>query len=244
MPHLSTTVFGGTPKIFQPFGSLPASPASATTLLWSSASFFVTGPARFLLLVVEEVPGLGRLLVGEGLLTGEQRVERLRRDRESLDADRRRHEVRLEVVELELRRLAEDPDHLVGVLDAGDLDRDLVVALLPDLGLRDTEPVDAVAQDLDRPGEVGLLQLPVRRRHRLEGHLEAALEVEAERGLLVDRRAGNREQADPNEPGDDQRHESEVRSTVHRASGRLAADLLVLLCGGASSYLLCLRARA
>ena len=46
MPHVSTTVFGGTPKIFQPFGSLPASPASATTLLWSSASFLVTGPAR------------------------------------------------------------------------------------------------------------------------------------------------------------------------------------------------------
>ena len=77
--------------------------------------------------------------------------------------------------------------------------------------------------------EVGFLQRPVRRRHRLEGHLEAALEVEAERGSLVDRRAGNREQADPDEAGDDQRHESEVRSTVHKASGRLAADLLLPL---------------
>ena len=181
MPHVSTTVFGGTPKIFQPFGSLPASPASATTLLWSSASFFVTGPARFFFWSSKRYQDSLVVVLDECLLTGEQRVERLRRDRESLDADRRRHEVRLEVVELELRRLAEDPDHLVGVLDAGDLDRDLVVALLPDLGLRDAEPVDAVAQDLDRAGEVGLLQLPVRRRHRLERHLEAALEVQAER---------------------------------------------------------------
>ena len=82
---------------------------------------------------------------------------------------------------------------------------------------------------VDRAGEIGLLQRPVRRRHRLEGHLEAALEVEAERRLLVDGRGGNREQADPDEAGDDQRHESEVRSTVHRASGRLAVDLLLPL---------------
>ncbi len=182
-----------------------------------------------LLLVVEEVPGPGLALLDEGLLAGEQRVEGRGRHRVPLDADRGRHEIRLEVVELELRGLAEDPDHLLGVLDARDLDRDLVAALLPDLRLGDAEPVDAVAKDLDRTGEVGLLQLAVRRRHRLKRHLEPALQVEAERGLLVDRRAGNREQADPDEPGDDQRHESEVRSTVHRASGRLAADFLVPL---------------
>ncbi len=41
--------------------------------------------------------------------------------------------------------------------------------------------------DLDRAVEVGLLELPVRRRHRLQDDLEAALEVEAERRPLVDR---------------------------------------------------------
>ena len=59
------------------------------------------------------------------------------------------------------------------------------------------------------------------------------MEVESERGSLVDRRARNGEQADPDEPGDDQRDKNEVRSAVHRASGRLAADFLVPLglCG-------------
>ena len=45
-PHESTTVFGGTPKIFQPFGSLPFSPASSTAFVSSSLAFSVVGPAR------------------------------------------------------------------------------------------------------------------------------------------------------------------------------------------------------
>jgi hypothetical protein len=43
---VTTTVFGGTPKIFQSFGSLPFfPPASATASLSSSLSRSVTGPA-------------------------------------------------------------------------------------------------------------------------------------------------------------------------------------------------------
>ncbi len=49
------------------------------------------------------------------------------------------------------------------------------------------------------------------RRHRLQRHLEAALEVEAERRLLVERRAGNGEQADADERGREQADEDEVR---------------------------------
>src|SRR6187200_4386 len=46
-PHVSTAVRGGTPNVFQPFGSLPfAPPASSTTLLASSCSFDDVGPAR------------------------------------------------------------------------------------------------------------------------------------------------------------------------------------------------------
>ena len=75
-----------------------------------------------------------------------------------------------------------------GILDAGQLDRDLVVALRADLGLGDAEPVDAVAHDRDRAVEVLLRQLAVARRHRLLRHLEAALEVEAERRRLLERR--------------------------------------------------------
>ena len=106
-----------------------------------------------------------------------------------------------------------------GFLTPGQVDHDLVVALLADLGLRDAEPVDAVAEDLDRAVEVGLLQRPVGRRHRLQRHLEAALEVEPEGRRLLDRRPGNGEQPDADESGGDQRDEGEVRSTVHGSSG-------------------------
>ena len=40
------------------------------------------------------------------------------------------------------------------ILDAGQLDRDLIVALRADLGLGDAEPVDAVRMIVDRPVEV------------------------------------------------------------------------------------------
>ena len=46
MPHLRTAVFGGTPKIFHPFGSVPFVPASSTASLCSSLSLSSRGPAR------------------------------------------------------------------------------------------------------------------------------------------------------------------------------------------------------
>ena len=117
-------------------------------------------------------------------------------------------------------------DHAGRVLDAREVDHDLVVALLADLRLRDAEPIDAVAEDLDRAVEVGLLQRAVRRRHRLQRHLEPALQVEAERRLVVERRCGNHEQRDADQPGDDQPNENEVGSAIHAVS-RLAAFSLI-----------------
>ncbi len=130
-------------------------------------------PGDDLLLVVEQVPARGVVVLDQRLLAREQLMDGRGRDGEAVDVDRRRHEVLLEVEELELRGLAEDLDHALGVLDARDADRDLVVARLADLGLGDAEGVDAVAEDLDGALEVGRLQRPVRRRHRLQRHLEA-----------------------------------------------------------------------
>ena len=177
------------------------------------------GPAAQLLLVVEEVPRRLAVLVHESLLTGEERVQRVLCDREALRAGRRGDEVGLEVEELELRGLPQNPDHLLLVLEARQVDHDLVFALLADLGLRDAEPVDAIAQDLDRAVEIGLLQRPVGRRHRLQSHLEAALEVEPEGRRLLDRRSGNGKQPDADKSGGDECDEGEVRSAIHGSSG-------------------------
>ena len=54
-------------------------------------------------------------------------------------------------------------------------------------GSVDAELVDPVAHDLDGAIEVFLGQLAVARRHRLQRHLEAALQVEPERRALVER---------------------------------------------------------
>ena len=123
--------------------------------------------------------------------------------------DRRADERRLEVEKLELRGRADDLGGRFGILDAGKLDHDLVVALRPDLGLRDAELVDAVAHDLDRAVEVFLGEVAVRRRNRLQRDLEPALEVEAERRRLVQRRAGDREQRDADERCDEQPEDEE-----------------------------------
>ena len=110
----------------------------------------------------------------------------------------------LEVEELELRRRPDDLGRRLGILDAGQLDDDLVVALRPDLGLRDAELVDAVAHDLDGAVEVFLRELAVRRRNRLQRDLEPALEVQAERRRLVERRSRNRDQRNADERRDEQ----------------------------------------
>ena len=103
-------------------------------------------------------------------------------------------QVGLELVELELRGLADDLGGALGVLHARELDRDLVLALLADLGLGDAELVDPLADDRDRAVEVRVGQLTAGRRLRLQHDLEPALEVEAELRLLVERRAGDRQQ--------------------------------------------------
>ena len=109
------------------------------------------------------------------------------------------------------------------ILDAGQLDGDLVVALRADLGLRHAEAVDAAAHDLHRAVEVLGGELAVLGRHRLQGHLETTLQVEPERRFLVQRRAGNGEQADADERGEDEREDDDCGSTCHVASLRAEA---------------------
>ena len=146
-------------------------------------------PAHELLpLRTEHVVRLGVTACGERLLAREE-VEELRcRNRLArARVDRGRDEVGLEVEQLQLRGLADDRGRGRRILDARQLDRDLVVALGANLGLRDAELVDARAHDRDRPVEVLLRQLAIPRRDRLQRDLEPALEVEAERRLLLER---------------------------------------------------------
>ena len=64
----------------------------------------------------------------------------------------------------------------------------------PSLAPRVAELVDAAPHDLDGAVEVLVREIAVRRRNRLQRHLEPTLEVEPERRRLVERRAGDREQ--------------------------------------------------
>ena len=59
-------------------------------------------------------------------------------------------DVRLPVVEVHLRRLADLAGRLVGVVDVRERDVDLILARALDLRLGDAELVDALAHDLDR----------------------------------------------------------------------------------------------
>ena len=60
-----------------------------------------------------------------------------------------------------------------------------------------------LAHDRHRAVEIRLLERLPLGRHRLQRHLETALEIEAERRLLVDRRARDAEQRDADESRDD-----------------------------------------
>ena len=153
---------------------------------------------------VDDVVRLGLPVLHLRLHLREQAVQGGGFDRLAADIRRRADERRLEVKKLELCCRPDDLGGGFGILDAGKLDHDLVVALRPDLGLRDTELVDAVAHDLDRAVEVFLGEVTVRRRNRLQRDLEPALEVEPERRRLVQRRAGGREQRDADERYDEQ----------------------------------------
>ena len=143
---------------------------------------------------VDDVVGLRRVASRLRLNLGEQRVERGALDRLAANRDRGPGQGLLEVEELELRGRSDDLGRRLRILHAGQLDHDLVVALRADLGLGDAELVDAAPHDLDRTFEVFLGELAVRRRHGLERHLEATLEVETERRRLVEGRGRDREQ--------------------------------------------------
>ena len=87
---------------------------------------------------------------------------------------------------------------------AGELDHDLVRALRPNLGLGDAELVDAAPHDVDGAVQVLFRQAPVRRGNGLERDLEAALEIEAERWPLLERRPRHGEEQDAGNGGDQQ----------------------------------------
>ena len=152
-----------------------------------------------------------RLVVRVGFLAlpldREQRlVERRLRGRVPLRIGRRRKQVALKVEELELGGLADD---FLGALrvHACELDHHLVRALLPDLGLRHAELVDAAAHD--RLGRVHPVRgdLLALRRDRLQDDLGAALQVESQRRLLVEGRAGNGQQRSGDQRRDDEAYE-------------------------------------
>ena len=105
----------------------------------------------------EEVVG-GRALRRRAAPAAQELEERIGRDG-ALSADGRAGQVLLEVEELELGRLPDQLGGLLGVGDAGELDDDLVAALLAKLGLRDAELVDAVPHDVDGAIEVVVGQL-------------------------------------------------------------------------------------
>jgi len=92
----------------------------------------------------------------------------------------------------------------------GQLDHDLVLALLRDDGLGDAELVDAVAHDVDRPRHVVRRQDVPARRLRLQDDLEAALQIESLPELLVDRGARPADKEDADERCHEQRHERQV----------------------------------
>ena len=142
-------------------------------------------------LLVEEVPLARALVLDEALLAGEQRVDVRLRIRVAGDRLRRAGEIGFEVVELELGGLADQCRGCARVVDAGELDDDLVGALLANLGLRDAELVDAVPHDVLRDRHPRRVDILVLRRNRLEDDFEAALEIEPLLRRLVPRGAGD-----------------------------------------------------
>ena len=94
--------------------------------------------------------------------------------------------VGLPVVELELSRGADLLDRLVGVVDVGQADRDLVAPGALDLRLGDAQGVGALPDRLDRVVDRLRRDLGhLRRGPALVDELDAALEVEAEAGGLL-----------------------------------------------------------
>ena len=208
-------VFSGIPQISKPFGT--AFPR-ARLVRRADPLLGVLGAGDHLLrLRIDEVVlgDLAALRPGLELL---QELELVRgRDREAVLVARRVERVLVDVEEPELGGLADQLGGLVGIGDARELDRDLVLALLPDLRLGDTERVDAVPDDLDREVEVLLGDLLALGRDRLEHELDAALEVEAELDLAVERRLRDRQERDADERRDDEAEQGEISASgCHR----------------------------
>ena len=107
-------------------------------------------------------------------------------------------------------------------MDAGELDHDLVRALLADLGLGDAEGVDALAHDRDRRVQVVRGELVALRRHRLEDDLEPALEVEALVERPVPRRARDTDEGNADERQHEQADQRQVGAPRRQAQDRLA----------------------
>ena len=95
----------------------------------------------------EEVVRLRRALRGLLLHLRQQLVERRRRDRIPVQVERRAGQVVLEVEQHQLRGLADQLRGRRRVVHAGELDDDLILALLADLRLGHAELVDPVLHD-------------------------------------------------------------------------------------------------
>jgi hypothetical protein len=136
---------------------------------------------------------------------------RIARARLSVCAD----DVRLPVVELQLRR---GPNLLlgaVGVRDVRQADRDLVRPGALDLRLGDAQCVGALADRLDRVVDRLRRDLRhLRRRAALVDQLDAALQVEAEARLLLERAARNDQQRRQHEQAGNGREDREVSSAA------------------------------
>ncbi|TMM25803.1 MAG: hypothetical protein E6F97_02140 [Actinobacteria bacterium] len=180
----------------------------------------VGGQAVDPVLRVEEVIRARRPAFGVGLHLLQQVVEIRVGGHVALAVRGRPGGVVLEVVELQLCRRPDDLGRLRRVVDASQLDHDLVLALLADLGLGDAERVDAVTHDRDRGVHAVRRDLLVPERDRLEHDLQAALEVEPQRDLLVGGRARQRKCHHADERQHDQAHENQIRTSVRHEKTR------------------------
>ena len=93
-------------------------------------------------------------------------------------------DVRFPVVEEQLGRGADLAGGLLGVLDAREVDLDLVLARLEELGLGDAELVDALLHEVDRPLHRVRVDRLLGGRLRPVDELNTALQVETENRRL------------------------------------------------------------
>ena len=129
-------------------------------------------------------------------------------------------QVRLPVIELQASGGADLGLGALGVLHRWQADGDLLAARALDLRLGHAEGVDALAHRLDRVvdrllGDLGDL----RGRARLVDELDAALEVEAELGVLGERSAGQDHQQREHEQCRDGAEDRQIADAVAHSRG-------------------------